>query len=99
MDTSFVRVTPCRPAAVRATLSNVAIATAGEIPLGSILCLVPSQLRSQEVPFVRIGEFATAITCIDGRMHVPVAEWLKKYHSVKFVDVETIPAPEKALTS
>jgi hypothetical protein len=44
------------------------------------------------------GTFATAINCIDGRAQSPVADWLKINCNVSFVDVATIPGPDKALT-
>src|SRR5262244_3596388 len=44
------------------------------------------------------GAFATAINCIDGRAQSPVADWLKINCNVSYVDVATIPGPDKALT-
>jgi hypothetical protein len=44
------------------------------------------------------GTFATAITCIDGRVQAPVADWLKINCHVTFVDMATIPGPDHALT-
>jgi hypothetical protein len=43
------------------------------------------------------GTFATAITCIDGRVQAPVADWLKINCNVTFVDMATIPGPDHAL--
>ena len=40
------------------------------------------------------GVFAAAINCIDGRVQIPVAEWLKEKYGVDFVDMITEPGPE-----
>src|ERR671921_2840838 len=41
--------------------------------------------------------FATAITCIDGRVQQPVADWVKLHLNVRYVDLITEPGPDKAL--
>ena len=41
--------------------------------------------------------FATAITCIDGRVQQPVADWVKLSFNVRYVDLITEPGPDKAL--
>jgi hypothetical protein len=41
--------------------------------------------------------FATAITCIDGRVQQPVADWVKLRLNVRYVDLITEPGPDKAL--
>ena len=40
--------------------------------------------------------FATAITCIDGRVQQPVADWVKLHLNVRYVDLITEPGPDKA---
>jgi len=44
------------------------------------------------------GTFGTAINCIDGRVQAPVAEWLKTNHALTYVDMVTVPGPDRALT-
>ncbi len=43
--------------------------------------------------------FATAITCIDGRVQRPVTDWVKLHVNVDHVDLITEPGPDKALSS
>jgi len=43
-------------------------------------------------------KFATAITCIDGRVQQPIADWMKLYTNVDYVDLVTEPGPDKALS-
>ncbi|MGH9968074.1 MAG: carbonic anhydrase [Pyrinomonadaceae bacterium] len=42
--------------------------------------------------------FATAITCIDGRVQQPVADWVKQRFNVRYVDLITEPGPDRALS-
>jgi carbonic anhydrase len=42
--------------------------------------------------------FATAINCIDGRVQVPVVEFVKKEFGVDYVDMITEPGPDKVLS-
>lgn len=42
-------------------------------------------------------KFVTAINCMDGRVQIPVIEWLKKKHTVDYVDMITEPGPNKIL--
>jgi len=42
--------------------------------------------------------FATAINCMDGRIQLPVIEWLKKRSSVDYVDMITEAGPNKILS-
>jgi len=44
-------------------------------------------------------KFATAITCIDGRVQQPVADWVKLNMNVEYVDLVTEPGPDKVLSS
>ena len=43
------------------------------------------------------GTFVTAINCMDGRVQLPVIEFLKKKYHVDFVDMITEPGPIKIL--
>jgi hypothetical protein len=44
------------------------------------------------------GKFGTAINCMDGRVQIPVTDWLKKKYALDYVDVITEPGPDKMLT-
>lgn len=44
------------------------------------------------------GKFGTAINCMDGRVQLPVINWLKEKYSLDFVDSITEPGPDKMLT-
>jgi len=41
--------------------------------------------------------FATAINCMDGRVQIPVIDWLKTQYGVDYVDMITEPGPERLL--
>jgi hypothetical protein len=41
--------------------------------------------------------FATAINCIDGRVQVPVINWLRRQYGADYVDMITEPGPERLL--
>ena len=43
-------------------------------------------------------KFATAITCIDGRVQQPLSDWMKLNLNVDYVDLVTEPGPDKVLT-
>lgn len=43
--------------------------------------------------------FATAITCIDGRVQRPVTDWVKLQVNVDHVDLITEPGPDKVFSS
>ena len=43
------------------------------------------------------GTFATAVNCMDGRVQMPVIEWLKNTYHVDYVDMVTEPGPNKIL--
>ena len=45
-----------------------------------------------------MGKFATCICCIDGRVHLPLIKWIKEKHEVAFVDIITIPGPDKVIS-
>lgn len=44
------------------------------------------------------GKFATSISCMDGRIQIPLNDWVRKNHSVDYVDTITEPGVEKKLT-
>ena len=37
------------------------------------------------------GKFATSVSCMDGRIQIPLAKWIKENYSVDFVDAITEP--------
>ena len=43
-------------------------------------------------------KFATAITCIDGRVQQPVMDWVKLHANVHHVDLVTEPGPDSVLS-
>ena len=43
------------------------------------------------------GKFVTAINCMDGRVQLPVIEYMKKKFEVDYVDMITEPGPIKFL--
>ncbi len=43
------------------------------------------------------GKFGTAVNCMDGRVQMPVIEWLKQEFGLDYVDVITEPGPNKIL--
>jgi len=45
------------------------------------------------------GKFATAINCMDGRVQIPVTEFLKKKYGVDYVDMITEPGPNGILAA
>jgi carbonic anhydrase len=44
-------------------------------------------------------KFATAITCIDGRVQQPISDWMRLNTNVDYVDLVTEPGPDKVLSS
>lgn len=44
------------------------------------------------------GKFATSVSCIDGRVQTPLAEWIKKNYSVDYVDTITEPGADKKIS-
>ena len=44
-------------------------------------------------------EFATAINCMDGRVQLPVTEFLKNKYGVDYVDMITEPGPDGILAA
>ncbi|HXI73979.1 MAG TPA: carbonic anhydrase, partial [Pyrinomonadaceae bacterium] len=43
-------------------------------------------------------KFATAITCIDGRVQQPITDWMKLHTNVHYVDLITEPGPDKLIS-
>jgi len=43
------------------------------------------------------GKFATSVTCMDGRIQIPLANWIKEKYSVDFVDAITEPGIDKTV--
>lgn len=43
-------------------------------------------------------KFATAINCIDGRVQEPVTEFIRKNYGFDYVDMITVPGPDKLLS-
>ena len=41
------------------------------------------------------GKFATSVSCMDGRIQIPLAKWIKENHSIDFVDVITEPGVDR----
>ena len=42
-------------------------------------------------------KFATSVTCMDGRIQIPLANWIKEQFSVDFVDAITEPGIDKII--
>ncbi|MDH3312040.1 MAG: hypothetical protein OEM28_02700 [Nitrosopumilus sp.] len=41
------------------------------------------------------GKFATSVTCMDGRIQLPLAKWIKENYLVDYVDAITEPGVDK----
>ena len=41
------------------------------------------------------GKFGTSVTCMDGRIQIPLANWIKENYSVDYVDTITEPGIDK----
>ena len=37
------------------------------------------------------GKFCTSVSCMDGRIQIPIIQWLKENHYVNYVDTITEP--------
>ncbi len=44
------------------------------------------------------GKFGTAINCMDGRVQLPVINWMKSRYGLDFIDMVTEPGPDKMLS-
>jgi hypothetical protein len=42
-----------------------------------------------------VAAFGTAITCIDGRVQAPVAEWLRREYTLDYVDILSEPGADR----
>ena len=43
------------------------------------------------------GKFATSVTCMDGRIQIPLTNWIKENYSVDYVDTITEPGVDKKI--
>lgn len=43
------------------------------------------------------GKFATSVCCMDGRIQIPIINWIKENYSVDFVDTVTEPGVDKTV--
>ena len=43
------------------------------------------------------GKFATSVSCMDGRIQIPLAKWVKENYLVDFVDAITEPGIDKKI--
>ncbi|MCX6775905.1 MAG: hypothetical protein NT130_03605 [Candidatus Micrarchaeota archaeon] len=43
------------------------------------------------------SRFVTAINCIDGRVQMPIIEWMKREYHADYVDMITEPGPNRML--
>ena len=41
------------------------------------------------------GKFATSVSCMDGRIQIPLNKWIKENYSVDYVDAITEPGVDK----
>ncbi len=45
------------------------------------------------------GTFATSVSCMDGRIQIPISDWIKENYSVDFVDTITEPGVDKVIAN
>ena len=45
------------------------------------------------------GKFATSVSCMDGRIQIPLNKWIKENYSADYVDTITEPGVDKNLTN
>ena len=45
------------------------------------------------------NKFCTSISCIDGRIQLPIIHWLKEMHNVSYVDTITEPGVDKVFSN
>lgn len=43
-------------------------------------------------------KFVTSINCMDGRIQIPVIQWMKQKYNADYVDIITEPGPNKILS-
>jgi hypothetical protein len=46
---------------------------------------------------MNFGKFATSINCIDGRIQMPISNWIKQKYFVDYVDVISHPGSDKVI--
>ena len=46
---------------------------------------------------MNFGKFATSINCIDGRIQIPISNWIKQKYFVDYVDVISHPGSDKVI--
>ena len=45
------------------------------------------------------GKFATSVSCMDGRIQIPLINWIKENFSVDYVDTITEPGIDKLVAA
>ena len=45
------------------------------------------------------GKFATSVSCMDGRIQIPLNQWIKENYSADYVDTITEPGVDKNITN
>jgi carbonic anhydrase len=45
------------------------------------------------------GKFATSVSCMDGRIQLPLSKWIKENYSVDYVDTITEPGDDKTIAN
>lgn len=48
---------------------------------------------------LRSNKFCTSISCMDGRIQLPIIHWLKEKHNVSYVDTITEPGIDKLFSN
>ena len=43
------------------------------------------------------GKFATSVSCMGGRIQLPLSKWIKENYSIDYVDTITEPGDDKAI--
>ena len=43
------------------------------------------------------GKFATSVSCMDGRIQLPISKWIRENYSVDYIDTITEPGDDKAI--
>ena len=45
-----------------------------------------------------LRKFATSINCVDGRIQLPISNWIKQKYSIDYVDTVTHPGSDKVMS-
>jgi hypothetical protein len=69
----------------------------GKIPTWPSISRATDPRKAEGQDKAHHGKFATAINCMDGRVQLPVINWLMQNLSVDYVDMITEPGPDKIL--